>query len=206
MRVGRAVVRIIGSRNCGEFSSSVIILRLTIIDLRDRLAELEKRLEDNPTEAELEEFSVLHEHFLDNRGYAAETDVRLVLNRMGFTEDEFDKKASRLSGGEKTRLTLARILLEEPDLLLLDEPTNHLDLEGVEWLEEWLKNYRGAVITVSHDRRFLENVATRVIEMRDHGIADWPHPFAKYLQLREEDEERRAEIVKKQQKEIDAID
>ena len=180
--------------------------RKHVLDLRDRLAELEERLEDKPTEAELEEFSVLHEHFLDNRGYAAATDVRLVLNRMGFSEDEFDKKASRLSGGEKTRLTLARILLEEPDLLLLDEPTNHLDLEGVEWLEEWLKNYRGAVITVSHDRRFLENVATRVIEMRDHGIADWPHPFAKYLQLREEDEERRAEIVKKQQKEIDALD
>ncbi|MDQ2985508.1 MAG: ATP-binding cassette domain-containing protein [Armatimonadota bacterium] len=180
--------------------------RKHVLDLRDRLAELEKRLESNPTEDELDEFSVLHEHFLDNRGYAAETDVRLVLNRMGFAEDEFDKPAAKLSGGEKTRLTLARILLEEPDILLLDEPTNHLDLEGVEWLEEWLRSYRGAVITVSHDRRFLENVATRVIEMRDHGITDWLHPFTKYLQLREEDEIRRADIVKKQQKEIDALD
>lgn len=180
--------------------------RKHVLDLRVRLTELETRLENNPTPDELEEFSVLHEHFLDNRGYAAETDVRLVLNKMGFDESEFGKKASRLSGGEKTRLTLARILLEEPDLLLLDEPTNHLDLDGVEWLEEWLRNYRGAVIAVSHDRRFLENVATRVIEMRDHGVTDWQHPFNKYLQLRELDEARRADVVKKQQKEIDALD
>jgi ATP-binding cassette subfamily F protein 3 len=180
--------------------------RKHVLDLRDRLAALEKRLENNPTEEELEEFSVLHEHFLDNRGYAAETDIALVLKRMGFDESEFEKPASKLSGGEKTRLTLARILLEEPDLLLLDEPTNHLDLEGVEWLEEWLRNYRGAVITVSHDRRFLENVATRIIEMRDHGITDWPQPFNKYLQLREQDEARRADIAKKQQKEIDDLD
>ncbi|MEO7453470.1 MAG: ABC-F family ATP-binding cassette domain-containing protein, partial [Fimbriimonadales bacterium] len=84
--------------------------------------------------------------------------------------------------------------------------TNHLDLEGVEWLEEWLRNYRGAVITVSHDRRFLENVATRVIDMQNHGIADWPHAFNKYLQLREEDQARRVDIAKKQQKEIDDLD
>jgi len=180
--------------------------RRHVLDLRARLTELEGRLENNPADAEMEEFSVLHEHFIDSRGYAAETDVRLVLNRMGFAENEFDKPATRLSGGEKTRLSLARILLEEPDLLLLDEPTNHLDLEGVEWLEEWLRTYRGAVITVSHDRRFLENVATRVIEMREGGISDWPHPFGKYLRLREEDEERRADLAKKQQKEIDALD
>ena len=180
--------------------------RKHVLELQERLSVLEERLQNNPTEDELEEFGVLHEHFLDSRGYSADTDIRLVLKRMGFTEEEFEKKASSLSGGEKTRLTLARILLEEPDILLLDEPTNHLDLDGVEWLEEWLKNYRGAVITVSHDRRFLENVATRVIEMHNHSIVDWPHPFNKYLQLREADELRRAEVARRQQKEIDALD
>ena len=117
------------------------------------MEEIEKELEGNasPSSELLDEYALLHEHFLEAEGYSAETDLKVVLGRMGFTEDEFEKNTSSLSGGEKTRLALAKMLLEEPDLLILDEPTNHLDLQATEWLEGWIKAYHGAVLLVSHD-------------------------------------------------------
>jgi ATP-binding cassette subfamily F protein 3 len=176
------------------------------LQMKARLAELEERLENGPTDAELEEYALLHEHFLDAEGYSAERDLRTVLLRMGFTEEEFDKPTSALSGGEKTRLALARMLLEEPDLLILDEPTNHLDLQATEWLEGWLRQYHGAVLLVSHDRAFLENTADRVLEMREGTVKSYPGPFGKYLQLRAEEDARLAEVAKRQEAEIAKMD
>ena len=174
--------------------------------LKERLDELEIRLEAGPTDDELAEYALLHEHFLDADGYSAEHDVRTVLLRMGFTEEEFSKSTDSLSGGEKTRLALARMLLEEPDLLILDEPTNHLDLQATEWLEGWLKAYHGAVLLVSHDRAFLENTAERVLELREGTVFNYPHPFAKYLQIREEENARLVEVAKRQDQEIAKMD
>jgi len=180
--------------------------RRKVLELRKRLDVLELRLSQNPTEEEIEEYAVLHEHFLDEEGYAAEHDMRAVLQRMGFNESDFDKPASSLSGGEKTRLALARMLLEEPDLLILDEPTNHLDLEATEWLENWLKNYRGSALVVSHDREFLESVARRIVEVSDGQTRSWPGPFEKYVLLKKEDEQRQADIAEKQQQEMAKLD
>ena len=176
------------------------------IQMRARLEELETRLENGPTADELEEYALLHEHFLDAAGYSAEHDVRTVLLRMGFTEEEFSKSTDSLSGGEKTRLALARMLLEEPDLLILDEPTNHLDLQATEWLEGWLGAYHGAVLLVSHDRAFLENTADRVLELREGTVFNYPHPFAKYLQIREEENVRLKEVAKRQEQDIAKMD
>jgi len=176
------------------------------IKLRARLDELEIRMEDGPTDDELEEYALLHEHFLDAAGYSAEHDVRTVLLRMGFTEEEFTKTTDSLSGGEKTRLALARMLLEEPDLLILDEPTNHLDLQATEWLEGWLRAYHGAVLLVSHDRAFLENTADRVLELREKAVFAYPGPFAKYLQIREEENLRLKEVARRQDQEIAKMD
>jgi ATP-binding cassette subfamily F protein 3 len=177
------------------------------LELKGRLEELEIRLEHGtPTPEELEEYALLHEHFMEAEGYSAERDLRTVLLRMGFTEDEFDKPTSKLSGGEKTRLAIARLLLEEPDLLILDEPTNHLDLQATEWLEGWLKGYHGAVLLVSHDRAFLDNTAERVLEMREGTVKAYPGPFPKYLQLKAEEEERQAEVAKRQEQEIAKMD
>ncbi|AIE84388.1 ABC-F family ATP-binding cassette domain-containing protein [Fimbriimonas ginsengisoli] len=176
------------------------------LELRARMAELEQRLENGPTEEELDEYALIHEHFLEAEGYSAENDVRVVLQRMGFTEDEFDKPTAKLSGGEKTRLAIARLLLEEPDLLILDEPTNHLDLQATEWLEGWLRQYHGAVLLVSHDRTFLDNTAERVVEMRDGTVKTYPGPFPKYLELRAADEARQAEVAKRQEMEIAKMD
>ena len=102
--------------------------------------------------------------------YNMDTQIKKVLNGMGFPADTWKKKAGVLSGGEQTRLRLARLLLERPDILILDEPTNHLDLETMDWLETYLKAYRGAVLVVSHDRYFLDSVCTRIWELRGKTI------------------------------------
>ncbi len=177
------------------------------LELRGRLNELEAKLElGSPSDEDLEEYALLHEHFLEAEGYSAERDIKVVLQRMGFTEDEFDKPTSKLSGGEKTRLAIARLLLEEPDLLILDEPTNHLDLQATEWLEGWLKGYHGAVLLVSHDRAFLDNTAERVLLMKDCTVKSYPGPFPKYLQLRAEEDERQAEVARRQEIELAKMD
>lgn len=177
------------------------------LELRGRLDELEAKLEQGkPSDEDLEEYALLHEHFLEAEGYSAERDLRVVLQKMGFTEDEFDKPTSKLSGGEKTRLAIARLLLEEPDLLILDEPTNHLDLQATEWLEGWLKGYHGAVLLVSHDRAFLDNTADRVLLMKDCTVKSYPGPFPKYLQLKAEEEERQTEVARRQEMEIAKMD
>lgn len=175
------------------------------LHIRQRLEELEARLDEaNPDD--LEEYALLHEHFLSSEGYSIERDIRTVLQRMGFTEEEFGKSTALLSGGEKTRLAIARLLLEEPDLLILDEPTNHLDLQATEWLENWIRGYHGAVLLVSHDRTFLDSTAERVLEMRDGSIKAYPGPFDKYLKLRAEEEARLAEVAKRQDQEIAKMD
>jgi ATP-binding cassette subfamily F protein 3 len=180
--------------------------RRGVLELGARLAAIEQRLASAPTEEDLEEYAVLHEHFIQEEGYSAERDLRVVLQRMGFSEDEFHKSASALSGGEKTRLALARLLLEEPDLLILDEPTNHLDLDATEWLESWLRSYKGAALIVSHDREFLQSVAGRIVELRDGGARSWPGPFDKFLLLRQQDEERQRDLAAKQQQEMAKLD
>ncbi len=177
-----------------------------LVEIEKRLALLSKVIEEKPSADELEEFSMLQEHFILEGGYALERDVRTVLAKMGFDEHEFDKPVSALSGGERTRLSLARLLLEEPEILILDEPTNHLDLEATEWLENWLRAYGGAVLLVSHDRVFLQNVAERVLELQDGATRSYPGPFDKFLRLRAEDRARQAEMAVRQQEQIDKLD
>lgn len=180
--------------------------REALLAMRERLAELEALLENNPTEDELEEYARLHEHFVDAQGYTAEADVRGVLQRMGFMPEEFDKSTDDLSGGEKTRLAIGRLLLEEPDLLILDEPTNHLDLQATEWLEGWIRRYPGAVLLVSHDRTFLEATAGRVLELSERTIRAYPGPFAHYLKVKAEMEARKAEVIRRQEEQIGKLD
>ena len=176
------------------------------LHLKERLEFLEQRLENEPTQEELDEYATLHEHYLEQEGYTAERDLRMVLQRMGFDEETYTKPANKLSGGEKTRLALARLLLEQPDLLILDEPTNHLDLQATEWLESWLRSYPGAVLLVSHDREFLRVVGDRVLEMREGTLKTYPGPYEKYRQLRAEEEVRLAEVAKRQASEIAKLD
>lgn len=177
-----------------------------LLEIKSRLDELTKILETNPTQDDLDEFAMLHEHFNDQEGYSAERDLTQILTRMGFEEDDYGKLTDSLSGGEKTRLALARLLLEEPDLLILDEPTNHLDLQATEWLESWIRNYHGAILLVSHDRTFLENTAGKFLELRNGTITVYEGDYNKYIQLREEDEARQADIAAKQAAQVAKLD
>ena len=126
--------------------------------------------------------------------YNMDTQIKKVLNGMGFPADTWSKKASVLSGGEQTRLRLARLLLERPDILILDEPTNHLDLETMEWLESYLKTYRGAVLVVSHDRYFLDAVCTRIWELAGKTILTYKGNYSSYLPQREAADERQQKM------------
>ena len=126
--------------------------------------------------------------------YNMDTQIKKVLNGVGFSADTWSKKAGVLSGGEQTRLRLARLLLERPDILILDEPTNHLDLETMEWLESYLKTYRGAVLVVSHDRYFLDAVCTRIWELAGKTILTYKGNYSAYLPQREAADERQQKM------------
>lgn len=177
-----------------------------LVQMQERLRELEEAMAHGATAEDLDEYSLLQEHFNAQGGYSVENDLKVVLKRLGFEEDEWTKPVRALSGGERTRLALAKLLLEEPDLLILDEPTNHLDLEAIDWLESWIRGYGGAVLLVSHDRTFLQNVSQRILELREHVITSFPGPFEKYLELRKAEDQRLADLAEKQAEEMAKLD
>jgi ATP-binding cassette subfamily F protein 3 len=136
-------------------------------------------------------------------GYSLHADIESTLLGLGFERDQFNRLTDEFSGGWRMRIELAKLLLRKPDLLLLDEPTNHLDIESIQWLEDFLKNYFGAVLMVSHDKAFLDNITTRTIEITMGRIYDYKANYSKYLSLRKERKESQVSAAKNQQKYID---
>ena len=178
-------------------------LRAVFADLERRaeqLRTLERAMAD-PAEhdAVIDKYSRLLEQFEFGGGYTYETRIRQTLSGVGFDEAEFDKPVGILSGGQKTRALLARLILQSPDLLLLDEPTNHLDVSAVEWLEATLKDYAGAIVVVAHDRYFLDTVVDRVWELEQGRIEEYPGNYSQYLVLREERREEQRKAYERQQ-------
>jgi ATP-binding cassette, subfamily F, member 3 len=166
-----------------------------------RMRELEARMGDAGAALEelLAEYDRLQTRFEAARGYDVEHRTDEVLMGLGFVEAQFDEPVNRLSGGQKTRVALAKALLADPDLLLLDEPTNHLDLEMLEWLEGFLRAWGGACLIVSHDRYFLDRVTTRTLDLAFGRLEDYPAPYARYLKLRAERLARRRQEYEEQQ-------
>ncbi|TCN18101.1 ABC-F family ATP-binding cassette domain-containing protein [Mesobacillus foraminis] len=150
----------------------------------------------------LNEYDLLQVKFKDQGGYQYEADIRSVLHGLNFGSFDYDTRISTLSGGQKTRLALGKLLLSRPDILILDEPTNHLDIETLSWLEQYLQGYSGAVLIVSHDRYFLDKVVNQVFELSRRKMTKFAGNYSSYLQQKAENYERDMKLYEKQQDEI----
>jgi len=152
------------------------------------------------------DYDRLSENFRQDGGFTYEADIRAILNGFKFDESMWQMKIAELSGGQNTRLALAKMLLEKPNLLVLDEPTNHLDIETIAWLENYLVNYSGALIIVSHDRYFLDKVATVTLDLTKHSLDRYVGNYSRFVELKEQKLATEAKNYEKQQKEIAALE
>ena len=180
-----------------------------LISLEEKLQNLELKLGE-PYDSSKEEYHqklinnyTLSQELYENRGgYTFRGEISRILKGLGFEEKDFDKEIRYLSGGQKTRVSLCKLLLIKPDLLLLDEPTNHLDLQAIEWLEDYLKSYKGTFLVISHDRFFLDSVTTKTFELINGHINCYNASYTKFLELREKDYETKLKAYNLQQAEI----
>lgn len=174
-----------------------------LLETLDKMKILEKKMADGGDIDDIShEYAELSSYFEARDGYRIDVKIKQVLNGMGFGSTPTDRVISTLSGGEKTRLALAKLLLEEPNLLILDEPTNHLDFETLMWLEDYLKGYKGAIIIVSHDRYFLNKVCTRICEIEQGRLTSYRGDYSSYLVQKKMNSERQLKEYEAQQKEI----
>lgn len=158
--------------------------------------------DDGESRRLLERYDALQEKFKERGGYTYRSEMMGILSSMAFGEDSYGKKISTLSGGEKTRLALACLLMKKPDILLLDEPTNHLDIGTLKWLEQYLKSYKGTIILVSHDRYFLDETVTRIFEVENHKLSIYEGDYSFYATERKKRREAEMRRYENQQKEI----
>ena len=176
-----------------------------IINMEQKIHTLEQdisRLSGEELEKAMENYSRLTDRFEKANGYAWKSEIVGVLKGLGFTEPEFDTPIHTLSGGQKTRVALSRILLTQPDIILLDEPTNHLDMEAIRWLETFLSNYRGAVLIVSHDRYFLDRVVSKVIEIEGGNSKTFLGNYSQYAEKKKAQRDAQMKLYLNQQQEI----
>lgn len=193
-----------------ESSNSILEEVLTafshLIKMEERIKELEKLISTEKDEERLssymKEYSNLTDNFSLNGGYEYNSRSRGILKGLGFREEEFELKISSLSGGQKTRLAMAKLLTEEPDLLLLDEPTNHLDINAVEWLEDFLINYKKGIMIISHDRFFLDRITNKTLEIENCECKLYNGNYTEYVKQKEQDREIQQKHYELQQKEI----
>ncbi|CGG68384.1 ABC transporter ATP-binding protein [Streptococcus pneumoniae] len=180
-------------------------LRRTERQLRQMELEMgEKSGED--LDKLMSDYDRLSENFRQAGGFTYEADIRAILNGFKFDESMWQMKIAELSGGQNTRLALAKMLLEKPNLLVLDEPTNHLDIETIAWLENYLVNYSGALIIVSHDRYFLDKVATITLDLTKHSLDRYVGNYSRFVELKEQKLATEAKNYEKQQKEIASLE
>lgn len=181
-----------------------------IVRIKQRLDELEHALHTLDHEAPayaraLDEYGHLHQRLDDMGAASAESKAAKILNGLGFKESEFDKLCELFSGGWQMRIALAKLLLQNPDVLLLDEPTNHLDIDSIEWLEEYIKNYEGAIFMVSHDRYFIDNVCNRIVELERQTLTDYVGSYDDYEEQKALAEEQLLAAYERQQDEIKRV-
>ncbi|WP_282174135.1 ABC transporter ATP-binding protein [Cytobacillus firmus] len=170
--------------------------------LEEQMADPDILSNSDAYERVLKDYDKLQVDFKENGGYQYEADIRSILHGLNFSSLGYDTKISSLSGGQRTRLALGKLLLTKPDILILDEPTNHLDIETLSWLEQYLQGYSGAILIVSHDRYFLDKVVSQVYEISRHQIRKYPGNYSSYLDQKTANFEKEMKQFEKQQEEI----
>jgi len=180
-----------------------------ILTMREKLSELERDMsqtQGKELEKKMAAYGRLTEEYERSGGFSCEAMIRRVISGLGFSEEDMSRKLSSFSGGEKTKVSVARLLVRRHDLLLLDEPTNHLDLQAVEWLEGFLKSYPGALLIISHDRYFLDQVTQRTLEFENNALESYAGNYSHYVHLKEEKIISQLKAYEKQQKAIEATE
>ena len=174
-----------------------------LINMSQKIADLQKKMAASPQNAELlKQYDQLQFNFEQQGGYTYQADIKSILNGFNFPEATWSKKIGSLSGGEKTRLAFVKLLLRKPPLLLLDEPTNYLDLDTLDWLENYLKSYTGAILVVSHDQYFLDNLATQIFELQFGKLTVFKGNYSAYVAERQLRNRQQEEAYEKQQEKI----
>ncbi|MCY6960619.1 ribosomal protection-like ABC-F family protein [Clostridium brassicae] len=180
-----------------------------MLDLEDKLTKLEEEMNKpyDPSNEEyhnkiIRDYTTAYEIYNNKGGYTYKGEINKVLKGLGFLEEDYSKPISILSGGQKTRVALCKLLLLSPDILLLDEPTNHLDLEAIEWLEEYLKSYKGAILVISHDRFFLDSITEKTFELSNGEVEIYNGNYSKYVNLKKARYEEKLKAYNLQQAEI----
>ena len=183
----------------------VLSAKADVIGMEEQIRDFEEQMkhcEGAELETLMERYHAFLQEFEEKGGYYYKSEVSSVLRGLGFEESEFDRKLTELSGGQKTRVSLAKLLVQKPDILLLDEPTNHLDLASINWLEGFLRGYKGAVILVSHDRYFLDRIVTKVIEVFMHQVRMYAGNYSDYSKKKAEIRAAQMKQYLNQQREI----
>ena len=180
-----------------------------LIDMEENLRVLEQKIsiegnkgDSNILNSLMDEYGSLSEEFSNLNGYGYKSEIKGILKGVGFSDDDMDKDVNILSGGQKSRLSLAKLLLTKPNLLLLDEPTNHLDIDAISWLERFLKEYRGATLIISHDRYFLDNIVNRIFHLENKNLTIYNTNYTKFMIQRKRDLDLLKKKYEDQQKEI----
>lgn len=183
----------------------LLTVKQEVLDLEAAIRQTEadmKHAAGTELDTLLKKYAGMTHRFEDINGYACKSEITGILKGLGFQEDEFDKKVATLSGGQKTRVALGKLLLQKPALIMLDEPTNHLDLGSIAWLETYLLNYKGAVIIVSHDRYFLDKIATKIIEIDNGVVSSFNGNYSDYATQKEHLRTEQMHAYLNQQREI----
>ena len=189
----------------GTIFQELVTVKQDVLDLEARIRSLElsmKHAEGAELQELMDNYARLNHDFEQENGYAWKSEITGVLKGLGFSEEDFEKHVNTLSGGQKTRVSLGKLLLSRPDIIMLDEPTNHLDMDSIAWLETFLMNYQGAVIIVSHDRYFLNRVVTKIVEIDQGNVTTFTGNYTAYAQKKAMLREAQMQAYLNQQREI----